>query len=288
MINEFVGRRTIEELTTLYAVEPGLRDVVLEGRSDAAALSWYTKLHGIKCKVYAIDDRVEVPSGLVHEYLLDVGARGRVIALARKLDDRGSNKSLTCIADADLDHILGDPSPHCPMLLFTDFAAFEGYALDSHVVEKFLRLVLAAPTTTGDELLAGVLPALSQIFLVRAALKIVTPADALVNRFERCLKKTNSGIMVDVDELIRRSVADPEVATKVKNQYEIFREQLPEDLRKAARGHDIARVMIYWLGATGVFANHEAFERALMGCLERSLLDSFPLFEVLRKRLTSA
>ncbi|MDX8034633.1 DUF4435 domain-containing protein [Lentzea sp. BCCO 10_0856] len=273
-------------MAALYVVEPGIHDIVVEGRSDAAAIRWYMRQHGIKCKVYAVDDRVEVPSSAVRSFDLDVNARGRVIALARNIAERAPSASLTCVIDADFDY-LGNETPDysCSTLLVTDFAALEGYALDVDTLEKFLRLVLSlSDSVSASVLLSTILPPLSEIFLVRASIKSVVPDRPLVEKFERCLKKGEGIVSVDVSELIRRSVGGKEEVTAVEVKYAELRSQLPSDLRKAARGHDIIRLISFVVGES---RDCDLLERALMGCLERAVLDPYPLFTTLRERAAS-
>jgi hypothetical protein len=193
---------------------------------------------------------------------------------------------MTCIIDADFDYLTNSTADYaCSNLLVTDFAAMEGYALDVAVLDKFLRLVLAlSDSLSGSMLLSVILPPLSEIFLARAAIKSVAPDRSLVEKFERCLKKEDGAVSVNVSELIRRSVGAKGEASATKARYEELRRQLPDDLRKAARGHDIVRLISFVVGES---RDYDLLERALIGCFECAVLDPYPLFSMLRERVAS-
>lgn len=284
-------RRTIDELLTLLTVEPTLRDIIVEGRSDAAVIRWYLRHHGLNAKVYAVDDRVSVPSDVVRELGLDVNNRGEVIALAITVDQQLPYGRLTCIADSDFRILLESEknTDGCTSLLFTDFAAMECYTLEPAVIDKLLRLVLGkSDEIDAGELLDEMMGVLVDLFLVRAAIRLISPEDGLVGRFERSIKEDQGHFALDIDDLVRRSLPSNAAARKeVVDVYSDLKARIPTDKRCAVRGHDIGKVLIRVARINGKFADHGALESSLMGCLEASSLDTFPMFKKLRLRVAS-
>jgi hypothetical protein len=60
-------RRTLEELVTRYQLEPGLRDIYVEGKTDKILLEWFLEQRGVKSfAVYEIDT-VEIPAQKLFE-----------------------------------------------------------------------------------------------------------------------------------------------------------------------------------------------------------------------------
>ncbi len=55
-------RRTLEELVTRYQLEPELRDIYVEGKTDKILLEWFLEQKGVEnFAVYEIDT-VEIPT----------------------------------------------------------------------------------------------------------------------------------------------------------------------------------------------------------------------------------
>jgi hypothetical protein len=284
-------RHTLEELLTLYEVEPEIRDVIVEGRSDAAMVRWYLDSHGVNCRVYAIDDRVELGSDLVLQHDQEVGAKGRVVTLAVEASQAGVGSQLTCIADADSDRLL-ERTLSSEHLIYTDYGSVECYCLNTRTLDKFLRLVIGAPQeVSAESVLEAVLICLSDIFTVRASMKSVAPECAVLKKFVKCIKRTPSGLSLDVKDLIRRSLGggDEAAFAAVLASYEQLSARRVTDPRESVRGHDIAPVLILHLRInSGGLTDPDAFEKALMGCLEVDLLDTEEAFMRLRRRVTTS
>src|SRR5215472_7708249 len=79
-------KRTLDELITLYELEPHLKEVITEGRCDAAIILWFFRRAGIEAGVYCVADRLTVPSAEVRSRGLNSGRKGEVIAAARMIE----------------------------------------------------------------------------------------------------------------------------------------------------------------------------------------------------------
>jgi hypothetical protein len=116
-------RRTLEELVTRYQLEPELRDVYVEGKTDKILLEWFLEQRGVKnFAVYEIDT-VEIPAQKLFEYGLNDNNRSRAIALALEIQNQLPElPHFTCIADKDFDWLFGKNYP-CNSLLFSDYTS---------------------------------------------------------------------------------------------------------------------------------------------------------------------
>ena len=282
-------RRTLDELETLYDVEPRVRDVLVEGRSDVAVLRWYTSEHSLDCEIYSVDDRVEVPAETVRPLGVDINAKGRVMAVAESLRDTVSIPSLTCIVDADFDYLLGLLIDN-PLLLYTDFPSLESYCLNGDTINKFLRLVVHADQTVdGSDVIERIQSALTKLFLIRVAIKECAASSRLIARFERCMSTNASGgVQVNVDEMLRRSISSRAERDAAAERYSTLRAGCTQESLKTVRGHDIARLLILVLNPPAKLSDADTLERSLLGCLETAVLDAQPMFVELRRRLAAA
>lgn len=289
MAGSATSRRRVEELKTLYRVQPALKDVVGEGRTDARLIRWYLHEHGLRhVKVYAIDDRVEIPSEMVFAAGGEVGARGRVLALAAEAATwELIQTSLTCVIDYDRDCFLPSGSPPQAHLLRTDVGSLDVYAFQPRPMQQFIDLV-SGRADGAAELIAQLLPALNELFLVRSALH--ADGVALVSNYGNCCDTGSEPTAVDAEKLVRRSLAVVGAGRSfgaTVARVEALRSGLPSDSLLAVRGHDIPVLLVKRLGLKNEWARPEVVETTLRACLSTADLDDYPLFRRLRERCLS-
>ena len=283
------SRRKVADLETLHIdLEPRLRDVYVEGRSDQQLFMWYFREAGISVSgVYAVDDRAEVPSDQVLAAGAEVGPRGRIVGLAHAASLWNmSHPGITCIVDADRSLLV--PESAIPGLLLTDYAAIEGYLFQARPLDQFLQLVVGTDVESRS-VIDLVTPALNDLYVVRAVLHLEGPNVRLIERFQRCCSLRRGVWEVNTDELISRSLAAAGASQereRVISQYAVYRNQMPSDPSVAIRGHDIAPMLIEALELRNDLAKPDVVERALRGCLNLDDLDDQPMFRALRARLT--
>lgn len=284
-------RYSIEELVTLYIIEPTIRDVFVEGNSDALAFDWYLSSKDISASVFAIDDRVIVPPELVEKNGRSNGTRGRALALAIELQSQlpDGMKSATIVVDRDFD----DASALLAVakcVLATDYPSLENYAFEPMPLEKLLRLCLRIPTDVDVETVyAAILPALTDLFLIRKTLRQFD-IGLVADPRQACSLESGKSF-ANIAELVRTS-CDNSGFSQGPNQVQLKAAIENERALCApslmyARGHDIAPVLSKYLGVSGPLKNSDALERAAFGCLEISQLDDHSLFQNLVSRLAS-
>lgn len=283
-----VTRRTLQELQVLYALHPNLRDVVVEGRDDAAWLRWYLAEHGLSAGVYAVDDRVTVPSEMVRPVHQDVNPRGRVVALAAAAKGWSlPGPSLTCVVDADFDLFEAGESPDD--LLTTDYASMEVYALAKRPLSKFL-VSMAKSEIEAEELVALLKPAWAVVYSLRYVLHRHTDGARLADNFaDRCFNSSRE-IVADVQELLRAVTPSPrrEMLSEILKLHAEFLEKVPGgDSLQGIRGHDIAPMIIRFLRLRNDMAHPDNVEKIMRSALELRDLDDYDLFRRLRERVAN-
>lgn len=289
-------RRTIDELATLYELEPDIRDVFVEGTDDRAVLEWYLGERTKRFVSVAEIDSVHVPDDTVLGHGHKIGNRGRVISLAYELESRldsNAQAAVTLVVDADFDHIK-QVSLRCSMLLSTDFSCFEMYWFNDRVIEK-CRLLAGVPRrppvhTFLDEL-AKVLQCL---FVIRLSNETLELRMSWIP-FNKVCSKEGDAIAFDKDEFVRRYLMKNGQTARLED----FREEIATnrtllrgDPRYQINGHDFT-ALFYWYihplvsGKKG-FMGEESVKKVLRTCVELDQLDDQPMFQRILARVTAA
>lgn len=239
-------RRSVHELRTLYRLEPSLRDIYVEGWEDALFYGWFCRSRGLGCNVKSIDT-VDVSRELVESYDLDVGQRGRVIALALELASSSELAGqVRFIADRDHYCLMGEQCPSLALLLYTDYACLEGYFLARPHFRRFMELTLGlGQDVDADVVRSRILDVLSQVFLVRAILHLERIGGHMLTRFERCCAGNPASVAVSLDELLSRCRIDVSLQSQVRAKVEM-RLGTIGDRRYAVSGEDLVR-FLRWL-----------------------------------------
>jgi len=286
-------RYTVAELAALYEYEPTLRDVYVEGRTDVGLLTWYFKGHGLTAIAFAVDDRVEVPGDLCRGLGQDTNARGRAIALAIALEEGlgASQTAATVVVDADFNWLTGPYPVRRSCLLMTDWPAMEQYASAERPLTKFLRVGAHVPDhVTASSVIEAIGPALTDLFVARAVL-FHYGIRCIADVARVCTLQVGRS-SADVKELIVRSLSGtrsserPASIDQMVDHAYVLRGWIASGTW-VGRGHDIAPLLIDYLGLSGPSANPESVETAMRISLELADIDEAPLFVALRRRTRS-
>jgi hypothetical protein len=286
-------RRTLEEIVARYELEPDLRDVYVEGEFDAFLIRWLLDEAGISSVfVYEIAT-VNIPSELVSEAQAENNNRGRVIALAQKLDKALGTQArqATLIIDRDFDSLL-DRSLETDFLLVTDYSCMEMYLFNEWHIKKFFTLVLQEPNIIVRDTIRHMVSVLQDLYLVRFY-NSVNSLGLESMSFIRCCELDSSGeIHFDREEFLVRYLNKNgaiNLKEKILRETESYRARLSSDYRMNANAHDFFELM-EWLSRKmkpRCFKNSEAFCRAFAGCFEASRVQTEPLFNKLLQRTAS-
>lgn len=171
-MTERADRRTIAELEARYVLEPSLRDIYVEGPSDRVLVELALKCLGESSRIRAYEvDTVDVPAALLEKRSLLGGNKGRLLALADELaikSTRDLQSSAACLADLDLDGILGTCRDY-PLLVYTVGLSLDVVLTEPAVVQKLLSVVLLGFPQPAERLLDQLLPVLNERVLHRLA-----------------------------------------------------------------------------------------------------------------------
>lgn len=235
-----IPRRSIADLQARYALEPGLRDIYVEGSFDVDVLTEALAAARLnQVAVYPIDS-IEVPATLLAQHNLFTGGnRSRVIVLARELGAAAGTAGVRCIADRDLGHWCG-PLENAPRLIWTDCTSIEVYFFEEAVLES---LVCRAARVKCDwpTVFASVAPVLQRLFAARLAdhelgwaLRWISP--------DRCMSVAGSRLVLDWNDYVNRLLmTNARLQRRVEFEAccDVWIERIAAYPRLSIRGHDL-------------------------------------------------
>ncbi|MBO1067620.1 MULTISPECIES: DUF4435 domain-containing protein [Nostocales] len=234
-------RRTLDELVARYELEPDLRDIYVEGKTDKLFLEWFLRNRGIEdIAVYEIEtvdisadklfepqlkdnkwflinrsiediavyeiETVDISAERLFELQLKDNNRSRVITLALYLQDKfpETTPHVICIADKDFDWLF-DITYQCDLLFFTDYSCLEMYLFNETVLNKVLLLSLRISELTAIDILNQLSKVLEDLFLIRAAKESLNINIAMLdNNFGKCCywNKAKTEFQFDIEKYI--------------------------------------------------------------------------------------
>jgi hypothetical protein len=281
----------MDELITMYELEPSIRDVYVEGASDRCVFEWFFKESGRPTVGVREIETVHVPAGALPQPGCENSNRGRVMALARVLQSGlgGGSRSVTCVIDADFDRALGRDH-ECELLLLTDYSCLEMYFFEPRALSKLVSLVLRGFPDTPGQILARLEAPLLDLAALRLANLTLQWNLRWVN-FARCLVADACGPRLDINKYIRTYLsANARLAGKreFEEAFTRGRARLVGDARHYINGHDFVCLLTWYVrGRRGFGDLHpQVIERSLFACAELAALSGHSLFRSLIDRVS--
>jgi len=287
-------RPKVAELIEKYKLEPELRDVYVEGESDAVLFRWFLSRTNAKHVKVCDVNTVDLPMYILEKHNQDDGRRGRVIALAHEIETglgTGSHQA-TCIADSDFNFVFGIHN-NSRVLLFTDYTSLEIYLFKDLHLQKFLDLTIHKYPTQALSILRSLTPALRQMFAVRIACHILRWGVELVDFTESCVI-TATGIDTQLDKYKEKIINKARRWNERAEFDTIVAKYLTMDLgddRLQIHGHDYMKMLGWYLVKLGVrhdvedLCRSKAIESIMFLGLEPDDLSAEVLFRTLLSRV---
>ncbi len=288
-------RRSLDELVARYELEPELRDIYVEGKTDKLLLEWFLEQKGQEgFAVYEIDT-VDISAQKLFELELNDSKRGRVIALALYLQNMLPEipPHLTCVADKDFDWLF-DIEYICDLLLFTDYSCLEMYLFNEITIDKFLRLSLRLNHVKAKDVLYQVSKVLENLSLIRATNEALELKMEWLEKFEDCCNRNANEILFDIEKFIIKYLNKNRQITQKGlfiNKFEELSAKKVVDLRYKMRGHDFNDVLLWYIRPylrkeIRNSYNSEILAGALLGCIDVEQLAQESLFQQLIFRIS--
>lgn len=276
-------RRTIAELEARYVLEPSLRDVYVEGPSDRVLVELALKCLGESSRIRAYEvDTVDVPAALLEKRSLLGGNKGRLLALADELaikSTRDLQSSVACLADLDLDGILGTCRDY-PLLVYTVGLSLDVVLTEPAVVQKLLSVVLLGFPKPAEKLLDQLLPVLNERVLHRLAaaqLGIETEPQALA----KSCTFDGRRLLFYASTFVRRyleKASSVHLQSRFLESVERNREAISRESRKYVHMEDFFELLHFCLRKVKpkLIPAYAQFRRYVFGLVEGQMVAALP------------
>ena len=278
-------KRTLEEICSIYFLEPQLKDIFVEGRRDKSFIQWYLQDSNVDdVSVYSID-LVDIPDEVLAEHYLTKGSkRSCVLALACTLAARfPSGLNVLCLADRDFEDYRPTVKPNC-YLLFTDCNSLDLYPFSLNTIQKFIMVALGGLPVSAETIMNFLDMILRRVFLLRLANELLGWGMEWVP-FTRYVKISANSVRFDENRFIqaylqknRRWADHEEFHHRVREAERLLSSQTGRRIR----GHDFSElflVMIRKMRRDRKYGNRETLEGSLMVAIERRDLEATPCFQ---------
>jgi hypothetical protein len=277
-------RRTIPELVAKYRLNPGVREVYVEGEFDRRVVRWYLNSKQLRDVAVIRIEMVDVPSAVLSRHALSDGAKSQVIGLGMELSTvcGAALTQATCVIDADNDRILDKP-PWCNCVVPTDYTSMEMYLVRASLLAKYFQAVLGCEDLDVVDLLRQYSAILAELFLIRAANEAINLALRWIS-FASAYRNDRALREFDRDKFIRSLLQHSSAMggrDQLLQEIEDLRHKLDGDIRNHSNGHDFLDLLWLDFGTRAKrcgLQNVEALSSALRGCIEEAQLDQEQMF----------
>ncbi|HKV05937.1 MAG TPA: hypothetical protein VJO53_12645 [Candidatus Acidoferrales bacterium] len=282
-----------EELVVRYRLEPTVREIFVEGKSDAGVITRFLRSIGRRdVTVYEISS-VHIPADSVIASGQPDNVRGRVIYLAFRFQAElaAGSRAATCVADRDYDLVLGREY-RCPFLLFIDHSCLEMYAFNAEAIDPLLQAIAPTLGKNGNVVLAELHSLLQQLFAIRATNILLGLGLEWLPSFSDSCTLTENSVEFDQNGFIERYL-NKNGLLKHKDGFlralEEIRSRMEGDPRLFIRGHDFVHCLSWYLRAhaskSSPLHRPEILGELLLAYLEPSLLSATRFFRKLAERI---
>jgi hypothetical protein len=279
-----IAKRTIEELAVLYDLEPGLKEVFVEGPVDRAFVEAVLRSAGLERVQVNEIEIIDIPEEALRGVATCSGNRQCVVALGLELEKAcpvDLTRRVCCVADAD-DEAGRQPVVHGALLLYTDFTSIELYAFSPHVLQRYLDQVVLGFPLTAEATLQAAEPVLREMALSRRLNRSLGLNTAPVDATDDCVV-SGAAIAFDAQRFQDRFL-NKAGAWSRQSEYQLEKVKLsallPADPRLWVHGEDFVAI-VYWL-ILRLRGGGRSVTRELLG---KTLLLAVPLDEALAQPL---
>jgi hypothetical protein len=262
-----IEKRTIEELSARYQLEPELDDVFVEGAFDKDVLSSCQDKLLQSRAIYEIDT-VNVSEKILKAHSLTSGNKQRVIALARELVSLGGSARLTCLVDRDLDHWFGSPEA-TSCLRWTLYCSIDLHFFTQEIVSSVV--ITSGKARIGDVsvFFSSLVSVLRELYIMRLADRALELSLRWVELRKYLVRKGDKISFRGGDYVVSLLSSNKKNSRKAEfsSSCEEFSSRLSGDCRLHVRGHDFVYLLAWVMkefGGHKELASEVAIERMLV------------------------
>ena len=287
MPNNF--KRTIDEILTLYILEPSIKDIYVEGAIDKSIIELYVDIHQINCKFYEIDSSIDF-SELVQNDLSLGSHRNKLITFSDILYRESDSTNVICVIDKDFDDFL-DQKVENNFLLRSDFSCIESYIFNEETINKVLKIGFSNFPVNADEVIKEFLKVLPTLYFIRYVREInVDLKFSSLLKQESAYSINKAGVVTfNLNDYVSRYCAKNKFLAKsdfIIQEVENLLKNFNGDVRNCIHGHDFIEGFFRYVNIVKNTQNFrlENFEKALFMALEIRTFNQYSLFSDIYSR----
>lgn len=277
-------KRTIEDITLLYELEPETKDVYVEGITDKLILDRFLRKNNLEdIKVFQVH---EIDFSLLSKSNPDIKSNNKkkLLALNMYLEKQFLDplKGISIVIDQDIDGISNRLSIGT-YLNYTDYHSLEIYLYNANTIDIFYKNHLHGFPVDGQQTIKVLEPILIEKFLVRSTVN----KDGLIKLtpFEKSIKidKAKHEISFDAENHIFKTLNSVKLAKQKDgyvNFYKVLKDSFNGNPKLVIRGHDFVELFFLWIDKikNDIKLTCDSMERALFQCIDYSQLKKETLF----------
>lgn len=246
-------RRKLDELITLYELEPELKEVFTEGNTDKVIIEKYFRINKIEASHVKVTEIQDIDFSEVNEDTIQGSNKNKLIYLAKQFETEISENLLgvTLVIDYDFDHLTSKLNDS-KYITYYDYNSLELYCWDCKVLDDYYSMILRKFKYDGEQTLINIKEPLIDLFLIRACFEIrsTTPEGGLVD-FKKSIKFNKDGTLnFDYNNYLIKNL-NKSKEMKNKGEYHklihTLRSNLHSDHRMNIRGHDFIDMLYHYI-----------------------------------------
>jgi hypothetical protein len=287
--------RTIPELVARYKLEPSIRDVFVEGRTDVQLIGRVLRASGLRDVIPYEIRTVDIPPRDLVAGGYEDGAKGRVLYLAFEFDRAlpPRTRAVSCVADRDYDYLLGKIYTST-FLLFVDYSCSEMYAFDEPTLDEVIRCVQPSHPKPAGIIIAALSVVLGTLFTLRATNIQLGLGLSWLESFTDDCAVNGEGIDFDLESFLTRYL---NTRGKIGRRqaflvaFTALRAILAPDHRFSINGHDLVALLAWYLRQHSKKSNPllrpEVLHHLLLAHADPIRISEEPFFRSLAERVGS-
>ncbi|MCE7059208.1 hypothetical protein [Dyadobacter sp. CY343] len=282
-------KRTVEEILTLYSLEPTIKDIYVEGPMDKSIIDLFVGVYSIECNVYEIDSSIDFSELMSKDPLLGSN-RNKLISFASQLTSATSSQNILCIIDKDFDDFISGGT-YNQFLLRSDYSCIEAYVFNEEIIGKILKIGFSNFPLEANQVIEELAKVLPPLFFLRCLREIdadFKPTALL--KIDNAFSASRGGIITfDLKDYVERFCHKNAISNRSEYVIKEVRKMLENyqgDVRNSIHGHDFANTFFRYVNSvknTQQFKD-SSFEKTLFIALEMSTLTKYELFDTIYKR----
>lgn len=260
-------RRTLEDLSIRYELEPSLRDIYVEGNFDKDVLTACFENTKESERVIYVIDTVEVPYDILKKHGLTEGNKQRVIATAKELSSTAESQC-QFLADKDIDHWF-EELQQVKGLIWTKYCSIELYFLVDAYLRKILINAAGIKVANWEAFVSSFYKTLLFLYSMRLADRELNLCLEWIE-LDRELYLDKGMININeykyIEKILNKNKKMPLLESFTRCQQRWLENCVAGDQRLAIRGHDFVKALA-WVIKNGKGKTALGTEKAVEGAL---------------------